>query len=93
MHGGFVLARFAALKTGLNPWHGQALLLQMPVSSFEAVSHQCTGDEETHLLEGADKGKKHCVMRVISVWKPFLVHAESSSSISASCPITHYHVC
>ena len=23
MHGGFVLARLAALKTDLNPWHGQ----------------------------------------------------------------------
>ena len=36
----------------------QALLLQSQVSSFDAVFQQCTGDEETHLLEGADKGEQ-----------------------------------
>ena len=28
------------------------------MSSFNTVFHQCTGDEETHLLEGADKGEQ-----------------------------------
>ena len=36
----------------------QALNLQIQVSSFDAVFHQCTGDEEIHLLEGADKGEQ-----------------------------------
>ena len=38
----------------------QALLLflQTQVSSFNVVFHQCTGDQETHLLEGADKGEQ-----------------------------------
>ena len=30
-------------------------LLQMQVSLFDAVFHQCSRDEETHFLEGADK--------------------------------------
>ena len=38
------------------------------------------------------KASKPCVTRVISVWKPFLVHAESTSSFSASRPVTHHHV-
>ena len=33
-------------------------LLQMQVSLFDAVFHQGTWDEETHLLEGADKGEQ-----------------------------------
>ena len=55
-------------------------------------STNAPGTKSSIFSKALIKANKHCVVRMISVWKPFLVHAESSSSISASRPVTHYHV-